>query len=246
MLPRGPENPFTLSRGAGLLAIGAALSCGGASGPPPANATSPGDAASAPTELRPPEAFASIADPDARARALFLEASRVLFSPRCVNCHPSDDAPRQREASEAHEPPVVRGEDDNGVPGMRCGGCHQDQNLALSRVPGAADWRLAPRSMAWAGKSAADVCAQLKDPARNGNRTLDRITFHAAHDPLVAWGWSPGADRASAPGSQARFAALVAAWIEAGAACPSAADTVPLTAAAAAAAARTASEEAKR
>jgi hypothetical protein len=74
--------------------------------------------------------------------------------------------------------------------------------------------------MAWAGKSAHAICEQIKDPRRNGGRTLAQIADHSAHDPLVAWGWSPGADREPAPGSQAELARLVAAWIDAGAECP--------------------------
>jgi hypothetical protein len=172
-------------------------------------------------ELLPPEAFASIADKPERSRALFLEASRVMLHPRCANCHPADDSPRQRD-TEAHEPPVVRGDDDRGVPAMRCTSCHQDANLELARVPGAPDWRLAPRSMAWLGKTPAAICEQVKDSSRNGGRTLLGIIQHASHDPLVAWGWAPGPGRSPVPGSQARFGALVAAWVDTGAACPGA------------------------
>jgi hypothetical protein len=35
-------------------------------------------------ELRPPTAFAGIADPQARSRALFTEAFKVIGSPRCI------------------------------------------------------------------------------------------------------------------------------------------------------------------
>jgi hypothetical protein len=175
---------------------------------------------SAPDELLPPEAFAQVVDPAARSKALFLEASKVLTHPRCMNCHPADDRPRQRERAEAHDPPVVRGPDDRGAAAVRCGSCHQDRNLEHARVPGAPDWHLAPIEMAWLGRTPAAICAQIKDPARNGKRSLAQIADHAAHDPLVAWGWAPGADRVPAPGSQARFGALIAAWIQAGAACP--------------------------
>lgn len=174
----------------------------------------------APAELREPAAFDSIAEPAARSRALFMEASRVLLHARCLNCHPADDSPRQGELHDLHDPPVVRGDDDQGVVGMRCDGCHQDRNATLARVPGAPKWHLAPRSMAWIGKSAAEVCAQIKDPARNGKKTLAEIVEHSAHDGLVAWGWSPGAGREAAPGTQARFGALMAAWVETGAQCP--------------------------
>ncbi|APR82129.1 Putative Isoquinoline 1-oxidoreductase subunit protein [Minicystis rosea] len=200
-----------MTMGAMVLAL-AGMSCSAA-------APAPSQAAVDPAALRGPEAFVQIADPAARSAALFLEASRVLLHPRCTNCHPSDDSPRQREG-ELHEPPVARGPEDRGPPGMPCSGCHQDKNLTTARVPGAPGWHLAPRSMAWVGKSPADLCAQIKDPGRNGNKTLPQIVEHAEHDPLVAWGWAPGADRAPAPGTQAQFGALIAAWVDTGAACP--------------------------
>ena len=74
--------------------------------------------------------------------------------------------------------------------------------------------------MAWVGKSLGHICNQIKDPAKNGGKTLAQIVEHNGHDELVAWGWSPGADREPAPGTQALFGALTAAWVETGAECP--------------------------
>ncbi len=162
----------------------------------------------------------AIADPAARSVALFQEASRVLLHPRCVNCHPSDDSPRQGDAHVVHDPPVFRGPDGHGIVALACDSCHQEKNLELARVPGAPKWHLAPKEMAWLGRSRAEICAQIKDPARNGKKSIAEIVDHSAHDPLVAWGWSPGADRVPAPGDQARFGALMAAWAETGAVCP--------------------------
>jgi hypothetical protein len=176
-------------------------------------------------ELRAPEVFAAYADETERSRALFVEASRVMLHPRCVNCHPSGDEPLQHEGR-PHDPPVTRGAEGKGVVGMECTGCHQDRNLELSRVPGAPDWHLAPLSMAWVGRDPASLCEQLKDPARNGNKSLEQIVEHSNHDALVAWGWAPGSSREPAPGSQAQFGALVAAWVDNGAACPEPADSV--------------------
>lgn len=172
-------------------------------------------------DLRSPAAFAGIPDKDARSRALFHEAARVITSPRCVNCHPSDASPRQRDAHELHDPPVTRGPKDDGVPGAQCETCHQDENVELARIPGAPSWHLAPIEMAWLGKSESEICAQMKDPNRNGHRSLAQIVDHVSHDRLVGWGWHPGADRTPAPGSQEKFGALVAAWVDTGAACPS-------------------------
>jgi hypothetical protein len=41
-----------------------------------------------------------------------------------------------------------------------------------------------------------------------------------AEDPLVAWGWTPGAGREPAPGTQEVFGRLIAEWVATGAACP--------------------------
>ena len=171
-------------------------------------------------DLRPPSAFAAIADEAERSAALFTEASRVLLHPRCVNCHPAGDRPLQGESGATHEPPVSRGRGGRGVTGMHCGTCHLDENFDPGRVPGAPHWVLAPRTMAWEGFSARAVCEQLKDPTRNGRRTLDQLVEHFTDDALVAWGWTPGADREPAPGTQERLGELIRAWVESGAACP--------------------------
>ena len=165
--------------------------------------------------------FEVIPDRAARSRALFLEASRVFLHPRCVNCHPNGDVPSQGMQLTPHQPPVTRGPDNHGVVGMQCTGCHQDRNLVQARVPGAPDWHLAPREMAWVGKTPRQICEQVKDRKRNGGKSLAEIVEHNAHDKaLVAWGWSPGSGREPAPGSQEQFGAIVAAWVETGAECP--------------------------
>jgi len=186
-------------------------------GQPPAAPT-----ASSSHALLAPAAFAPIADRGLRSQAMFGEIARVLTHPRCVNCHPADDSPRQGEQHALHDPPVLRGPADRGVPGLGCATCHQERNAELARVPGAPDWHLAPRAMTWMGKSPSEICAQIKDPARNGGRSLAQLHEHVAHDHLVAWGWQPGAGREAAPGSQAELAALVQAWIDTGAQCPAA------------------------
>jgi hypothetical protein len=74
--------------------------------------------------------------------------------------------------------------------------------------------------MAWQGKSAAQICAQVKDPARNGGRTVTQVVEHMSIDSLVGWAWSPGVGRTPALGTQAQLAALLEAWAKTGAACP--------------------------
>src|ERR1700690_110979 len=81
-----------------------------------------------PGALHTPADFAGVGDTQQRSRAIFTEASRVMLSPRCTNCHPAGDTPLQGENALAHDPPVLRGNDDQGIPGLRCTGCHQDKN----------------------------------------------------------------------------------------------------------------------
>jgi hypothetical protein len=171
-------------------------------------------------DLRPPSEFANIADPAQRSAALFVEAGKVLLHPRCVNCHPSGDRPLQGDGGALHQPWVRRGPDGFGVPGLRCATCHQAANYDAVRMPGHPKWHLAPEEMAWEGRSLAQICEQIKDPARNGGHSLKEIVEHMAHDSLVAWGWTPGVGRQPAPGTQAEFGALVKAWADTGAACP--------------------------
>ena len=170
--------------------------------------------------LKSPADFASITDPAARSRALFEEAGKVIESPRCQNCHPVGARPSQGDDMHPHLPLVVRGVDDQGAIAMRCVTCHQVANFAPAGVPGAPKWHVAPVEMAWQGKSLGQICEQIKDPARNGKRTLAQIHDHMAHDELVGWGWHPGGARTPAPGTQAQFGQLIDAWIKTGAACP--------------------------
>lgn len=175
--------------------------------------------------LKTPAAFADIANDEARAAAIFDEMAAVLLHPRCVNCHPVDGGPTQGDAMEPHNPPVARGPGGLGAPGMQCSTCHGETNVAFASmegsIPGDPAWHLAPASMGWRGVSVAEICAQIKDPARNGGKSLAALIEHNAEDHLVGWGWRPGEGREPAPGDQETFGALTAAWVDAGAHCPS-------------------------
>jgi hypothetical protein len=171
--------------------------------------------------------FDSISDKAERSVALFEEAGKVIQHPRCVNCHPAGDTPLQGITMHPHQPPVTRGESDIGVPGMMCGTCHGAANVdvvgqseTLKSIPGHPLWHLAPIEMAWAGKSLGEICEQIKDPNRNGGKSLDQIVEHMAEDSLVGWGWKPGAGREPVPGSQDVFGELIRRWVADGAACP--------------------------
>jgi hypothetical protein len=170
--------------------------------------------------LATPESFDAIGDTATRSAALFAEIGKVLTHPRCVNCHPAGDRPRQGENGRLHQPPVERGADGHGLAAMHCSICHQQANFDPGRVPGDPDWHLAPREMAWEGKTLGQICAQIKDPERNGGRSLEELAHHIGTDHLVGWAWAPGFGRRPAPGTQKEAGALIEAWAKTGAACP--------------------------
>ncbi|MEP6563717.1 MAG: hypothetical protein ABJB10_01175 [Mesorhizobium sp.] len=151
----------------------------------------------------------------------------VFSHPRCADCHVSDDRPRWSGAHyggvRVHAFNVQRGADGSGFgnPGLRCTTCHSSSNSkALHGPPGAEGWHMAPVEMVWFGKSSPEICAQIKDPARNGGRSLEDVAQHVRDDKLVAWGWTPGADREPAPGSAEATYTAIENWMAAGAPCP--------------------------
>ncbi len=156
---------------------------------------------------------------------LYMQMHPVLSHPRCVNCHPKDDTPKQGLDQHVHVPPITRGPQDRGPVGLSCAACHTEANYDPGRVPGAPNWHLAPLSMAWEGKSAPELCRALTDRSRNGNRDINATVKHLIEDKLVAWGWAPGIDlngqpRAPVPVPKVEFDRIVMAWAKSGAACP--------------------------
>lgn len=186
-----------------------------------------GVAAVAQEDLRPVSAFDGIADEAERSVAIFEETGKVLQNPRCVNCHPVGNSPLQGMEMVTHQPPVVRGDANFGAPAMTCNTCHGPENARVvaqtedvRSIPGNPNWHLAPVEMAWEGKSLAEICVQIKDPERNGGKTLAELVEHMAEDDLVGWGWAPGEGREPVPGTQEQFGALYQAWADTGAHCP--------------------------
>ena len=170
--------------------------------------------------LRSVQAFASIADEQQRSLALFEEAGKVITHARCVNCHPAGDKPAQGDDRRPHVPLVVRGVDNFGAVGMRCTTCHGPANFDAAGIPGHPEWHVAPIEMAWVGKSLGEICRQIKDPQRNGGKSMAELVHHMAEDSLVGWGWNPGVGREPAPGTQKEFGELIKAWSDTGAVCP--------------------------
>lgn len=162
--------------------------------------------------------------PDEEAsRAAFIRAYAVLSHPRCVNCHPQGDAPLQGEDSRPHAQNVKRGPDGKGLYALKCANCHQSQNVpGLNMPPGNPNWHLPPENMkmVFEGLSPAELAAQLKDPARNGHKSLDEILKHVREDSLVLGGWNPGEGRSKPPLSHEEFVAAMREWIDRGAAIP--------------------------
>ena len=171
------------------------------------------------TSLQPLSAFTGIKDAKTRSLALFAEAGKVIQHPRCLNCHPATERPTQTDRMTPHMPLVVRG-DGIGAPGLHCFTCHRAENFDPANVPGNPKWMLAPAEMAWQGKTLGQICQQLKDPKRNGGKTMAEMEEHMASDILVGWGWNPGGNRTPAPGTQAQFGAIFKAWVQSGAHCP--------------------------
>ena len=144
----------------------------------------------------------------------------VLQHARCSNCHQPEE-PLQGDNRRRHSPRVVRGRDNMGVPGMRCASCHREEgNNEASRVPGATDWKMPPRSMSWARLPAGQLCRTLKDPSKNGRRSLQAIIKHMQDDSLVHWSWDPGGTRESLSMPHHVFVEFVEEWVRSGAHCP--------------------------
>ena len=170
-------------------------------------------------------AFAADASAQAESERLFADIYRVLTHPRCLNCHPKGDSPKQGLDAHLHAPPVARGPADKGVAGLECSACHQAKNYRASGVPGAPNWHLAPLSMAWEDLSEAELCRALLDRSKNGNKDLKATVHHLTHDELVAWGWAPGTDadgkaREPVPIPKPEFDRIVHEWARLGAKCP--------------------------
>jgi len=154
------------------------------------------------------------------AAAAFIDVAKVLLSPRCRNCHPTDDVPLQRDEGVPHAQNVSRRSEKNG---LRCTACHRHENSPVpGGPPGVKGWRMPPAAtpMVFVGRTPHQLCEQLKDKKATGDRDLEAIFHHLAEDELVLWGWRAGPGRKPPPVPHDVFVARVRAWIDNGAACP--------------------------
>lgn len=169
----------------------------------------------------------------ADGQAAFERIYEVVTHPRCANCHVGADnipmwsGPSYGEAR-PHGMHINAGESRIGAEFLPCQTCHvtsDDFDTAPHAAPrfGIA-WQLAPVEFEWFGKSRAEICAQLKDPERNGGRDWRELVEHLEHDASlngpVAWGWSPGGDREPAPRTLEEHVEDMALWGAAGQPCP--------------------------
>jgi hypothetical protein len=150
---------------------------------------------------------------------------QAFSHPRCANCHVADGVPMWTgpEYRGGRHGMYVGGFADSqmGAPGQTCDICHGPTNAPVPHgPPGAEYWLLAPANLAWFGKTSAKVCAQTRDPARNGGYTAAQLADRMASNPMVLWAWDPGEWREPAPGSISALAEALRAWDAAGTPCP--------------------------
>ena len=182
------------------------------------------DDGTATDETAPP---VGVSEPSQLGLETWAKIYEVFSHPRCANCHVEDEHPRwsgDHYGAQAgnHAMNIQRGPDGFGHPALQCQTCHGESNSAeLHGPPGAPHWHLAPAEMVWFEKSSSHICNQIKDPARNGDMTLEEVAVHVRDDKLVAWGWAPGKGREPAPGSAEETYRLLQTWIAESAPCPS-------------------------
>jgi hypothetical protein len=155
----------------------------------------------------------------------FTKMMDVLTHPRCMNCHPSDNVPKQGINSHPHYFDMRGGKDDHGFEATKCATCHQKENNNYSGVPGAPHWGLAPQSMAWKGLSRKEIAEVILDKSKNGGKNLKEVEKHLTEDDLVLWAWNPGVNaagikREKPPISEEEFKRVVKEWIANGAIIP--------------------------
>ena len=144
--------------------------------------------------LRRPESFASITG-YRRTIGGHVHRARQGADPSALHQLPS----RKRSSAAGRRGPAApaagRRAARTAMAFRRCAArvCHKHANFEPGRMPGHPEWHLAPREMAWEGKTVAEICAQIKDPARNGGRKLEELIHHIGEDTLVGWAWAPGA-----------------------------------------------------
>ena len=155
----------------------------------------------------------------------FHKIMDVLTHQRCMNCHPTDNIPKQGDSRHPHYFGMERGDDDKGFAATTCATCHQTENNDYAGVPGAPHWSLAPASMGWEGLSRVEIAERVLNRETNGDRSYKELVEHMTQDELVLWAWNPGVDangklREKPPVSKEDFKKAVEFWFNNGAIIP--------------------------
>lgn len=157
----------------------------------------------------------------------------VASHPRCANCHTGEsDRPMWSGPSygvtRPHGMNIQAGDSRIGAEYIQCSTCHttKDENWDnANQMPHAAPrvamfWQLAPVEADWFGKSSIEICEQLRDPERNGDRDMIELAEHLDHDLILHWAWNPGGGREPAPYSLQEHIDDILVWGVAGMPCP--------------------------
>ena len=158
------------------------------------------------------------------SKEAFLAAYTVFMHPRCMNCHPSGDAPLQGDDSHIHAQNVTRGTDGKGLYALKCKNCHQDANLkGADMPPGSPNWSMPPAShkMVFQGMGPRELAMHFKDNHFTGFKNFEKdMLHHVEEEPLVLNSFIPLEGRSQLPMNHEEFVAKVKEWIEKGAAIP--------------------------
>jgi hypothetical protein len=160
--------------------------------------------------------------------AAFDRIYEVASHPRCANCHvgpsnvPMWSGPSYGTAR-PHGMNITAGESRIGAETLPCATCHA-YNEGLNDLPHAAPqvamaWQLPPVEAEWFGKPSGEICAQLRDPSRNGDRDMLALAAHLEHDLILHWAWNPGGGREPAPYSLQAHVDDILIWGVAGFPC---------------------------
>jgi hypothetical protein len=170
---------------------------------------------------------------EAEGLAAWDRIYEVASHPRCANCHTgASDRPMWSGPSYGRTRPhgmnIRAGESRIGAEYIPCQTCHTTKDADwdnANSVPHAAPrvamfWHLAPVEAEWFGRSTVEICEQLRDPERNGNRDALAIAEHLDHDLILHWAWNPGGGREPAPYSLQEHVTDILIWGTAGFPCP--------------------------
>lgn len=158
----------------------------------------------------------------------------VVSHPRCANCHTDDknipmwSGPEYSEAR-PHGMNINAGESRIGAETLLCSSCHMTSTRPPNSNPNAAPhagipWQLAPVEFLWFNVTGPEICRQMRDSERNGGRDAVGVVEHLLHDEelegFIQWGWKPGGDRETPPGTYEDHLNDTVLWAAAGMPCP--------------------------